>query len=245
VQGNAGAPFLGIGQTGLAGPPGATGVRGVAGGVTIAGDPHGVVVGATNNNIGLASSNVTYSQSVAVNNSTLNVNGNMAPNLLLWTKSAFGVPQTGTASGTNSSAPVPSGNLLTLSLNIVNADTGYSLMDAPAVLFIANMSTSNTLVNPISSDPYTPTIINSTNFYMNGKYAGRIIQFPANRINPAVKLWQTRQFFTILYRGVDYGPGLSSNAYFFCQTQTATGIDSSQTALGAWNLYMSVAGLYQ
>ena len=241
AQGGPGAPFLGIGETGLAGPQGATGVRGVAGGVTIAGNPFGVVIG-NNSNVGIASSNVIYS------NSKLNVNGNMSSDQLIWSNT-FGVPQMGSASGTNASAPLPSTPLITLSLNIVNPSTGYSLMDYPAVLCMTTMSVRNTLVSALGVNRY-PTTINCTNFYMNGKFVGNMTQMPTPNVNPDVKLYQTRQFATILYRGVNYGPGISSNVAFTCALQNvsgwlaAAGGTSSNTALGEWNVYSTIAGVY-
>jgi len=233
VQGAQGSPFLGVGATGLAGPPGATGVIGAAGNVSIAGNPFGVVIGNNNNN-GVASSNVTYS------NSTLSVNGDMASSRLLWGNS-FGVPQT--ASSFGSLTGVPQFPLTTLSLNIVNASTGYSLLDSPAVLCMATMSVRNNLVNVgIFS---TPTIINSTNFYINNKFLGSITQYPAaGPLFAGVNQYQTRQFFTILYRGVDYSAGGVSNVQFTCSLEVTAGIDSSQTELGDYNTYLTAVGLY-
>ena len=232
VQGNPGAPFLGIGTTGLAGPPGATGLRGPAGGVTIAGDPYGVVVGTTTNNIGLASSNITYS------NSKLSVNGDMFTDTTSW-KSPFGVPQTGSASGTNSSAPLPTGPLISLSLNIVNPSTGYSLMDYPAIMVVASMQIRNTLY----SFGQAPSNINCTNFYVNGVQVGNMTQYAATILN--VNLYQTRQFFTVLYKSSNqYGPGFASNVQFTCSLQPGGGIDTSPTALGTWTANMTAFGLY-
>jgi hypothetical protein len=228
VQGNPGAPFLGIGQTGLAGPPGATGLQGGAGSITFPGNPYGVIIGNANG-FGVASSNITYS------NSKLNVNGNMNVQQIAW-KSPFGVPQTGSASGTNSAAPLPSTPLISLSLNIVNASTGLSLMDYPAVFCTANMGIRNTLTGGVG--------INSTSFYMNNVFVGTMTQFPTAAVNPAVKLYQTRQFFQVLYSGVDYSAGGVSNIQFTCSRQVTANKDSSSTALGEWNVYMTMFGVF-
>ena len=236
VQGAQGSPFLGIGQTGLAGPPGATGVRGVAGGVTIPGDPYGVVFGSNTNN-GIASSNITYSNSTLnFKNGTLSVNSD-----ILW-RNTFGSPQTASASGNNSSAPLPSTPLISLSLNIVNPSTGYSLMDYPAVFCSANMLIRNTLEQPVSP---TTLAINSTMFYMNNIPVGTMTQYSTCFLNPDVKLYQTRQFIGILYRGVDYSAGGVSNIQFNCSRVVVNGADSSNTALGTWTANMTVFGLYQ
>lgn len=238
VQGAQGSPFLGVGQTGLAGPPGATGVQGPAGTVTIAGNPFGVVIG-NDNNAGVASSNVTYS------NSKLNVNGNMASENILW-RSPFGVPQMASGSGTyGGGLPPPTFALTSVSLNIVNPSTGYSLLDSPAVLCMTTMSVRNVQTNPPPS-PFvdTPLVINCTNFYMNTKFVGNITQFPGLIGLIGQDLYQTRQFFTVLYRGVDYSAGGVSNIQFTCSLQVAAGTDSSQTSIGEWNAYTSVVGLY-
>jgi len=235
VQGAQGSPFLGVGATGLAGPPGATGVIGAAGNVSIAGNPFGVVIGNNSDN-GVASSNVTYS------NSTLSVNGDMASDQLLW-RNSFGVPQT--ASSFGSLTGVPPYPLTTLSLDIVNASSGYSLLDSPAVLCMATMSVRNNLTNTgIFS---APEIINSTNFYINNKFLGNITQYPAFNtlaITNGINQYQTRQFFTILYRGVDYSAGGVSNVEFTCSVQVTAGTDSSQTQLGDYNTYLTAVGLY-
>ena len=236
VQGAQGSPFLGVGQTGLAGPPGATGVIGAAGNITIPGNPFGVVIG-NNSNIGIASSNVTYS------NSTLSVNGDMASSRLLWGNS-FGVPQTTASSGSYGGGLPPSTFALTsVSLNIVNASTGYSLLDSPAVLCMTTMSVRNLQTSlPIPLNP--PIYMNCTNFYMNSKFVGNITQFPAPGFVSGNDLYQTRQFFTVLYRGVDYSAGGVSNIQFTCSLQVTTGTDSLQTSIGDWNAYTTVVGLY-
>ena len=237
VQGNPGAPFLGIGTTGLAGPPGATGLRGPAGGVTIAGDPYGVVVGTTTNNIGFASSGLRYS------NSKLSVSGDMFTDTTSW-KSPFGVPQTGSASGNNSSSPLPSTPLISLSLNIVNPSTGYSLMDYPAIMVVASMQIRNTLY----SFGQAPSNINCTNFYVNGVQVGNMTQYPA--ATPNLNLYMTRQFFTVLYKSLNqYGPGIASNVQLTCSLQSigtseTTTASSDATALGTWTANMTAFGLY-
>ena len=237
VQGPQGSPFLGIGETGLAGPPGATGVQGAAGTVTIGGTQFGVIIG-NNNNAGLASSNVIYS------NSKLNVNGNMASDEILW-RSPFGVPQMASGSGsTGGGLPPPTFAITSVSLNIVNPSTGYSLLDSPAVLCMTTMSVRNVQTNPSPLPFQIPSVINCTNFYMNTKFVGNITQFPGLPPGIGADLYQTRQFFTILYRGVDYSAGGVSNIKFTCSLQVAAGTDSSQTSIGEWNAYTSVVGLY-
>lgn len=233
LQGAQGSPFLGIGQTGLAGPPGATGILGPAGGVTIAGDPYGVVVGNTINNIGVASSGLRYS------NSKLSVSGDMFTDTTSW-KSPFGSPQSASASGNNSSSPVPSTSLISLSLNIVNPSTGYSLMDYPGIMVVASMQIRNTQNNGFG---LAPDVLNCTNFYMNGVQVGNMTQYGAAILN--VNLYQTRQFFTVLYkRNNQYGPGFASNVQFTCSLQTAAGVSSSATALGTWTANMTAFGIY-
>ena len=235
LQGAQGSPVLGVGQTGLAGPSGATGVIGAAGNVTIAGNPFGVVIGNNNNN-GVASSNVTYS------NSTLSINGDMVSSRLLW-RNSFGVPQTAASSGTIPGLPSPSFALTTLSLDIVNASSGYSLLDSPAVLCMATMSVRNVQTGlPLPINP--PIYMNCTNFYMNNKFVGNITQFPSPGNVYGKDLYQTRQFFTILYRGVDYSAGGVSNVQFTCSLQVTTGTNSANTGLGEYNTYLSVVGLY-
>jgi hypothetical protein len=108
---------------------------------------------------------------------------------------------------------------------------------------MATMSVRNNLINTgIFS---TPDIINSTNFYINNKFLGSITQYPAaGPFFGGVNQYQTRQFFTILYRGVDYSAGGVSNVEFTCSLEVTAGIDSSQTQLGDYNTYLTAVGLY-
>jgi len=231
AQGGPGAPFLGGGQTGLAGPQGATGVRGVAGGVTISGDPYGVVVG-NSTNVGVANAGLRYS------NSKLSVGGDMFTDTTQW-KSPFGVPQTASASGTNASAPLPSSALISLSLNIVNPSTGYSLLDYPAIMVVANMQTRNTQTN-VGLDP--PSVLNCTNFFINDIQVGNMTSFGTQLAGQY--LYQTRQFFAVLQKANNqFGPGLASNVQLTCSLQSA-GANSAGTALGTWTANMTVFGLY-
>jgi hypothetical protein len=233
AQGGPGAPFLGGGQTGLAGPQGATGVRGVAGGVTISGDPYGVVVG-NSTNAGVANAGLRYS------NSKLSVGGDMFTDTTQW-KSPFGVPQTASASGTNASAPLPSGPLISLSLNIVNPSTGYSLLDYPAIMVVASMQTRNTQ----TSDVITPSTINCTNFFINDIQVGNMTSFGTPTLTAGQYLYQTRQFFAVLQKANNqFGPGLASNVQLTCSLQSTPGALSGSTALGTWTANMTVFGLY-
>ena len=237
ATGPQGAPFLGIGSTGPAGDKGATGPLGPAGAVTFPGNSNGVIVG-NNAGFGVASDGLTYIPAT----STLNVSGNLlnAAGITHW-RSPFGSPQSVSASGNNSSSPLPSTPLMTVSLNIVNASTGYSLLDYPAVMCVASMMPSN-VVGVFGTIDY----LNWTNFYMNNSFVGSLAQWAASRGAPATKLWQTRAFFKVLYRGVDYSAGGVENVKFTCSLQSSSysGVDTSRTALGQWNANMTVFGLY-
>ena len=236
ATGPQGSPFLGIGSTGPAGLLGPTGPPGVAGVVAYPGDPYGVIVG-NNVGFGVASAGLTISQLVTP---VLNVSGDLANSggQVHW-QSPFGSPQSVSASGNNTAAPLPSVPLMSVSLNIVNASTGYSLLDYPAVMCMASMMPSN-VIGVFGTTDY----LNWTNFYMNNAFVGSLAQFAASRGAPATKLWQTRAFFRVLYRGVDYSAGGVENVQFTCSLQSSSSIDTSRTALGQWNANMTVFGLY-
>ena len=236
VQGNPGAPFLGIGTTGLAGPVGATGVQGVAGNTTFPGASYGVVVGNAIGN-GYAQPALLYS------NSTLNMtNGDVYATKALWC-SSFGVPQYVTGSGNNPGGPIPSSPLMTISLNIVNPSTGLSLMDAPAIFVMANMLVRNTLVTGSTA------IINNIGYIFNNAPAGNQVLAASNPDNYLTKVYQTRAFFRVLFRGVHYGsnvpfPIFTSNVFFYAGVEEVVGLDSQYSALGEWNGNMTAFGLY-